>query len=88
MFSGDRWGFQEQVSPNNKKPLLYLGTFNGVPFYFMIPCGNSAQALQETAVCTNIPMWYGSFYASGNYIGSIPASNRAIQNSNIGHFLF
>ena len=55
---------------------------NGVPFHFVIPRGNSAQAMQEAAAGTNIPMWSGTFtYLGTTYnftmIGTDPASGSA-----------
>src|SRR5216683_5965179 len=55
---------------------------NGVPFHFVIPRGNSAQAMQEAAAGTNIPMWSGTFtYLGTTYnftmIGTNPASGSA-----------
>ncbi len=58
---------------------------NGVPFHFVIPRGNSAQALQEASAGTNIPMWGGTFtYLGTTYsftmIGTDPASGSATTN--------
>jgi hypothetical protein len=58
---------------------------DGVPFHFVIPRGNSAQALQEASAGTNIPMWSGSFtFQSITYtfvmIGTDPSLGSATTN--------
>lgn len=55
---------------------------NGVPFFFVIPRGDSGRAMEQALAATNIPMWSGSFAFQGiTYtfvmIGTNPASGSA-----------
>ena len=34
---------------------------NGVPFFFVIPRGDSGPAMEQALAAANVPMWSGSF---------------------------
>src|SRR5690349_8111657 len=58
---------------------------NGVPFFFVIPRGDSRRAMEQALAATNIPMWSSSFnYQAATYtfvmIGTDPALGSATTN--------
>jgi hypothetical protein len=69
---------QERMVPQSR----YI---NGVPFFFVIPRGDSRRAMEQALAATNIPMWSSSFnYQAATYtfvmIGTDPALGSATTN--------
>ena len=61
---------------------------NGVPFFMVIPRGDSQRALAEAFASANIPMWSGSFtFQATTYtfvmIGTDPAAGSATTNVSV-----
>lgn len=68
-------GAQQRIVPQSR----YV---NGIPFHFVIPRGNSEQALAQSLAAANIPMWSGNFTYQGTtytfvMIGSDPGVGSA-----------
>jgi len=77
-FAGTGFSQQRRTVPTSK----YV---NGVPFFFVMPRGDSGRAMQEAFAGANIPMWSGSFTYQGTtynftMIGTNPASGSATTN--------
>ena len=56
---------------------------NGVPFFMVIPRGDSQRALAEAFASANIPMWSGSFTISDAGVASSTSTGRRQQGSRI-----
>ena len=74
-FAGAGLAQQERLVPESR----YV---NGVPFFFVIPRGDSGRAMEQALAAANIPMWRGSFAFQGTtytfvMIGTNPASGSA-----------